>query len=316
MLGARRSHATATRIASRASSAVQALAARPAATSTNAAISARYASANRSWKFARVLGGRRAARLDRPQRQASSQPTTDAVAGAQQLHPDVVAERVVTRDGEDAERPAREPERDHAGVDVPVLLELREVQHGAVRVDLDLSWPVTNRSASKSWTLKSRKRPPEAGMYSSCGGADRGPPSAPRTGPRSIRPRRGRARPEARVEPALEAHLERDARPPDVLHDVGGRREVERDRLLAEREPASAHAWIRLRVGRRRRRDHHGVRRRQQLLRRRDRAGAGVGGHLRGPVGVDVGDQDVVDLVDRAERGGVGLPHAPDPDHP
>ena len=96
---------------------------------------------------------------------------------------------------------------------------------------------------SKSWTVKSLKRPPEAAMYASCGGSGSCP--ARRTTYR---------RPElaaldqpprlavARVEAALEAELEANARRLDLLDQPARLGEIHRQRLLAEDRDAAREA--------------------------------------------------------------------------
>jgi hypothetical protein len=118
------------------------------------------------------------------------------------------------------------------------------------------------------------------------------------------------------VEPALEPHLELDPSLPHVLDDLGRACEVDRDRLLAERrEPGVSARVDQVGVGGGRGRDHDGIDRREQVLGGGHGARAGVGGDLLGSIRVHVGQHDRVHVIDRPQRGRMGLAHAADPDH-
>ena len=83
-------------------------------------------------------GGRlRGARFERADRAARVQAGGDAVPGAEELEPDVVAERIVPCSREDRKRPAAQLEHGGRDVDVVVVGEPRRLAHGAVGVDLD-----------------------------------------------------------------------------------------------------------------------------------------------------------------------------------
>src|SRR5207247_10544229 len=75
-------------------------------------------------------------RLHRTDPTASVVPDHDAVAGAEDLEPDVIAERIATRPGDDHQPAARQMQDGCADVDVVELLHPGSVEAGAVRVDL------------------------------------------------------------------------------------------------------------------------------------------------------------------------------------
>jgi len=61
--------------------------------------------------------------LDRPERASRIDAHGDAVRGAEYLEPDVIAEWISARPGEDPERAVAEPHRGDGGVDVVVAFE-------------------------------------------------------------------------------------------------------------------------------------------------------------------------------------------------
>ena len=142
----------------------------PRATSTNAASSAgrRARTAPGSWRKARPAGGARPARASAV---ASGRPSRRRrVVRPEQLHADVVTVRIVSVHREQAQAPPRRRTAPPVSMS-PYFAKTGKPSTAPSAYTSTTSRPVTNRRASKSWTLKSRKSPPDAGMYSSWGGA-------------------------------------------------------------------------------------------------------------------------------------------------
>ena len=135
--GVNESAASATRNAATPSWAVQGLGTSPRATATKVD---EFSSIGRLEADEEVLprrpGRRGDARLDRAHRGARPEADADGIARAEQLGPDVVAERIVARDGQHGQRTARQAQRRDGRVDVAVLREDREAQDAAVGIDL------------------------------------------------------------------------------------------------------------------------------------------------------------------------------------
>src|SRR6266545_2860457 len=209
----------------------------------------------------RVGGCGRGPRLHGAERHPTVPPHHHAVARTEQLHPNVVAEGVVAGDREDPEGPARQPERSHGRVDVPVLLEDREPDHRAVRVRLHHLLAGDEPEGVEvvhAEVAEDASRDGNVCLVRRRGVVSRHPHHI--EGPDSTAGDQITGGSVPAIEPALESHLEGDPRIPDMGHDLRGRRDVERDRLLAERgEPGLGRLvdqWC-VRVGGGR--DHHRV---------------------------------------------------------
>lgn len=251
----------------------------------------------------------RDARLERADRRPRAEPDGHAVARAEDLRPDVVAERVVARHVEDRERPVPHPQGGDCGVHVAVLPEHLEAAHRAVGVDLlDLArrkppddvevvdGEVAEEPARDRDVRLVGRRGVVAGEADQVDGAELA---------RLDQPPRG---PVGGVEAALEPDLEGDPGPLGVGGDGLALGEVEGERLLAEdREPAGRPGPDEPGVGVRRRCDDERLGPGDRGLDRVDRRCAVRRGQAAGPLPIDVGDQEL-DAAELGEEPGVQLP--------
>jgi hypothetical protein len=252
----------------------------------------------------RVRWRRRGPLLERSDRRAIVQPDDDVVPGAEQLHPHVVAQRVVAGDRQDAERSARQAKRDDGRVDVVVLGEHGEGDDAPVGVDLhDL---LAGHEPERVEVVDAEVAEDAAGdrdvLLVGRLGIVAGHPDHVQ-GPEPAAPDEVSRRDVAGVEAPLEPDLQLDPPLGDVGHDLGGRVEIERDRLLTERrEPGVRRGADQRRVLGRGRGDDDAVHRTQEILDAPGELGADLPGDRLRPRPVDVGDDDGLDLRMRGER--------------
>ena len=153
---------------------------------------------------------------------------------------------------------------------------------------------------SKSWIEQSRNSPPLVGMYAACGGAwswvfARTVWTNPISPSRTAAPRAG-----TQVEAALETYVHGDVGAGRDLREVQGLVQGRRDRLLAEGRDAGLEPLAQeRRMARGGRRDDEPVDSRgEQLGRGGGKPDAQPVGHLSRGLGVEVGDDDLVDHVE------------------
>src|SRR5438477_4705091 len=177
--------------------------------------------------------------LDRAYRCPRPEPDADRILRAVQLRADVVTERIVARDLDDSERTVVHPERRDGRVDVVVLGEHREATHVAIGVDLRNFAP---GQPAEDVEVMDREVPEQPTRLRDIGLVWRLGVVADQV---EVVERAELAAGEhparlsvARIEPPLEADLERDPGLADTTHDVDGRGEILGERLLAERREA------------------------------------------------------------------------------
>ena len=235
--------------------------------------------------------------LDRANRCPRPEPDADRILRAVQLRADVVTERIVARDLDDAERTVVHPERRDGRVDVVVLGEHREATHVAIGVDLRNFAP---GHPAEDVEVMDREVPEQPTRLRDIGLVWRLGVVADQV---EVVERAELAAGEhparlsvARIEPPLEADLERDPGLADTAHDVDGRGEILGERLLAEcREAAVGGCADQVRMGARRCRDDDGVGLVQCGLQRRNGSRIDLRGRLRGTIGQGVRDHQLID---------------------
>ncbi len=186
-----------------------------------------------------MVGGGRPVGLHGAERGPRVPPDRDAVAAAEDFHADIVAQRVVPGPGQNAHRAAAEPERRHTDRDVAVPGErlepgvrsvgvhLRHLLADDVTDDVEVvDVEVTEESAGPGNVFVMRGMRIVPHHAHDVDSAER--PVAHQLASAAV----------AGIEPALKSHLHDRLAPLDMADHVLGGREVDRDRLFAERRAA------------------------------------------------------------------------------